>query len=296
MLKQSRLKTFLQQQKNLFRGQGVESPDLSAELLLAEALGLARSELLKLLILEPKRAVKSSELQALEAMAARRLNGEPTAYILGEKEFYGRPFKVTPAVLIPRPETELLIDTAKECFKGQISGKFADLGTGSGCIAATLALELGSGWHGLALEKSAAALEVAGQNIAALGAAPQVALASGDFNSFAIAPGSLDLLVSNPPYISEDEYLALDKGVRAYEPKNALVPAGHTSATGDEDLVTIALLAGAALKSGGILIMEMGCSQREAMREFFNSRSEWRDFQIIKDLAGLDRLVLALRS
>lgn len=293
MHKAETLKNFLQGQKQLFSGQGVESPSLSAELLLARALGLERPALLKRLIMEPCAEISPEDLKKFNGMAARRLNGEPVAYILGEKEFYGRTFKVTPATLVPRPETELVIDSAKNYFSGQNSGSFADLGTGSGCIAVTLALELGSGWQGAALDKSAGALAVAKENAAALGAYKRLSFIEAEFKEFSPAPGSIDLLASNPPYVSEAEHMTLEKGVRDFEPKSALVPGGRENSGGLEDLLQIAAIAETALKSGGILIMEMGCSQGCAMRETLGSSSAWQSVDIIKDLAGLDRLVLA---
>lgn len=283
----------------------MESPSLAVELLLAAALDMDRAELLKLLILEPRRPLNERELERFSALAARRLSGEPTAYILGQREFYGRPFKVGPEVLIPRPETELLIDAAKAAFAGHSRGSFADLGTGSGCIAVTLALELGAGWRGLALDNSPTALQTARQNAESLKAAGQLDFALSDFKTFSFEPAALDLLVSNPPYVSEDEYAALEPGVREFEPKSALVPTGGrwptggrvpTRAAGDEDLKAVAALAEQTLKSGGLLLMEMGCTHGPPMREFFQASATWREFGIIQDLAGLDRLITARRA
>lgn len=298
MLKPESLQSFLQAQKNSFAGQGVESPSLSAELLLAATLGITREELLKLLITNPRHTIYPGGIKKFSSLAARRLAGEPVAYIMGKKEFYGRDFKVNPAVLIPRPETELIIDAAKAAFQWRAAGRFADLGTGSGCIAVTLALELGTAWHGQAIDNSPGALETARQNAVALGAADQLDFTLADFKQYVFAPAGLDLLVSNPPYVSEAEYACLDDGVRGFEPKDALVPAGPDVphwAVGDESLRAVAAQAATALKSGGLLIMEMGWAQGPAMREFFHATGSWREFNIIQDLAGLDRLVTARR-
>lgn len=294
------LKPYLKAQQRLFAQVGVEAPALSAELLLAKALGTDRQCLLKLLITEPARALPPSALKKYSALAARRLSGEPVAYILGQKEFYGRDFKVNPAVLIPRPESELLIDAAKNFFAWQAAGRFADLGTGSGCIAVTLALELGGHWLGLALDNSPAALQTARLNAERLGAAGRLDFALGDFNDYALPPAGLDLVAANPPYVSEAEYAALDKGVRGFEPKSALVPAvpnaGAAPASGLEDLARIAALAAPALKSGGLLLMEMGCAQGPALLELLAGAGLWSERRIIKDLAGLDRLIFARRA
>ncbi len=280
----------------LFQEKDVDSPRLSAEVLLAKALGLQRHELLKMLTLNPEAPLAPERIAEAWRYARRRAAGEPAAYILGEKEFYGRAFALTPAVLIPRPETELLIDLALDEAR-QISASrnssppvFADFGTGSGCIAATLSLELPS-WQGVALEKSPAALAVARKNAHRLGA-HALAFVLGDFTVPPLAPGSLDLLLSNPPYVSEEEYHALSPEVRGFEPKTALVPGAATTekARGPEDLLSILDAAQWLLKPGGKLLMEIG----HAQGPFLLRQAKvtlWRRASIHKDLAGLDRVL-----
>lgn len=286
------LKMFLQEQRKLFESRGVESPALSAELLLAEALGIERAALLKLLLQEPDRPLGEPQLARYRSFMERRLAGEPVAYILGRKEFYGREFLVNASTLVPRPETELLIDTALQEFNGQAQGSYADLGTGSGCIAVTLALELGPGWRGLALDVSEAALEVARRNAANLGLGAQVEFLRADFTEYALAPASLDLLASNPPYVSAEEFAGLGRGVRDYEPRGALVPSAGGE-RGTEDLLAIAALAKKALKPGGLLLMEMGWKQGKELSVALSAAGVWRDIRVVKDLAGLDRLLFA---
>lgn len=269
---------------------------MSAELLLAKALLMDRDSLLKLLILEPDKEIPPVARKAYDEMSRRRLEGEPTAYILGYKEFYGRNFKVTPAVLIPRPETELIIDTAMGMLLGQKQGRFADLGTGSGCIAVTQALELGAGWKGLAMDNSPAALSVAWSNAQSLKAEAQLEFVPADFREYIFQPDSFDLIVSNPPYISSAEYEALDTGVKKFEPKSALVPSRIEQAMGYEDLVYVAAQAAEALRSDGILIMEMGCDQGRAVRAALARGAVWRELRTLKDLAGLERLVMARKQ
>lgn len=206
---------------------GVDSPRLSAELLLARALGMDRSALLKLLLLEPEKRLEPQVLDLARSLVERRSKGEPAAYILGFREFYGRDFNVTPDTLIPRPETELLVDLALERARSlSRPGIFADFGTGSGCLAVTLACELPL-WRGVALDTSRPALTVAREN--ARRNCPEQARRllwlEADFTLPPLAPASLDLLVANPPYVSEAEYRTLAPGVREFEPKSALVPA-----------------------------------------------------------------------
>lgn len=287
----SSIKEFLIRQRKRFSEHGVESPDLSAELLLAEAMGLKRQDMLRQLLLQPDQNLPRSHEQRFGKLAERRLDGEPVAYILGNKEFYGRSFKVTRDTLIPRPETELLIDNALKHFQGIPDGSFADLGTGSGCIAVTLALEL-SGWTGLALDKSAGALAVARENAASLGAVPAVSFINADYLRFPFEDESLDLLASNPPYVSEAEHLELMPGVRDFEPKTALVPGPD----GSEHFATLARIAKNALRFKGIFLMELGSGQGGKALEILRGMNAWSDFGIIKDLAGLDRLAYARRG
>ncbi len=288
----TKIKDLLARFTALFSEAGVDSPRLSAELLMALALGLDRAELLKQLILQPGLTIEGNPLQKAEALAARRLTGEPAAFLSGEKEFYGRPFKVSPATLIPRPESELLVDLAVEyARKRQIkSGHFADLGTGTGCLAVTLALEL-PGWQGLGLDIVPQAVDLARQNAARLGAEKRLDLQEADFMQMEPQPQSLDLLVSNPPYISEDEFAALSPEVRNFEPVTALL----SGPQGLEHPLRVIWLAERALKPGGLLLMETGCQQGKILAEKFQNHPAWANVEIVKDLAGLDRVFKAER-
>ena len=282
------------------RQSGTDSPRLSAEVLLAHALGLERSDLLKRLILEPETGISDAELRRAEGFIARRAKGEPVAYIVGVKEFYGRDFGVSPATLVPRPETELLVELAlEEAARPDLDrgGLFADFGTGTGCIAVTLALDLPR-WRGLALDVSDRALRVARAN-ARLYKADNLLFARADFTAPPLALDSLDILVSNPPYVSEKEYAALDREVRDFEPKPALVPASSQPdapspdpASGLEHVRAIINEAQRLLKPDGLLLMEIGHSQGSAVFEAL-SRSGWGEGILHKDLAGLDRVLIA---
>lgn len=282
------------------RQSGTDSPHLSAEVLLAHALGLERNELLKRLILEPETKISAKELQRAESFVTRRENGEPVAYIVGAKEFYGRDFNVSPATLVPRPETELLVELAlEEAARLALDrgGLFADFGTGTGCIAVTLALDLPR-WRGLALDISDDALRVARTN-ARLHQADNLLLARADFTAPPLAPDSLDILISNPPYVSEKEYAALDREVREFEPKPALVPvlsrpdpALPERISGLEHIRVIINEAKRLLKPDGLLLMEIGHRQGSAVFDAL-SRSGWGEGILHKDLAGLDRVLIA---
>jgi len=279
---------------------GADAPRLSAELLLAKALGLDRSALLRRLFLEPQSPLPEAALREFAALTARRAAGEPAAYILGYKEFYGREFTVTPDTLIPRPETELLVDLALNyALNSGIAGAgsipyFTDFGTGSGCIAVTLALEL-PGWRGLAVEKSPAALRVAKANALRL-CAEKLCFTLADFRMPPVSPASLDMLISNPPYVSEAEYHTISRTVRAFEPKSALVPCSSggspAGSTGLEDAVALIELARVLLKPGGLLLMEIGHAQGPTLLPRLQG---WTGVQLHQDLAGLDRVISGIR-
>ncbi|MDL2266898.1 peptide chain release factor N(5)-glutamine methyltransferase [Desulfovibrio sp. OttesenSCG-928-G15] len=275
---------------------GADSPRLSAEVLLAHALGLERSDFLKKTIMEPDVALEAKVLERAFAYAARRENGEPVAYITGSREFYGRNFALSPETLIPRPETELLVDAARECAAHAAApGLFADLGTGSGCLAVSVALEL-PGWIGLAVDRSAGALEIARCNAATHGART-VHFVRADFHALPVRSKSLRLILANPPYVSEEEYSSLDREVRAYEPKSALVPAvggqeKYSRQSGLEDVAGIIATVPALLEPGGWLLMEIGAGQGDACRDLLQGPA-WQCAEVRPDLAGLDRMVVA---
>ncbi len=278
---------------------GVDSPRLCAELILAAALGCEREEALRLLVLEPERLVGPTVLARAGALLERRRGGEPMAYILGRKEFFGRDFLVGPEVLIPRPESEQVIEEALAGVAKNTQGIFADFGTGSGCLAVTLALELPA-WRGLALDVSPAALAMARKNAEVHQAADRLDFVTGDFAAPlealpALAPlvGRLDLLVSNPPYVNPEEYAELSREVRDFEPLGALVP----GPSGMESHAAVLEKAGRLLKPGGLLIMEMGYSQGAALLSLLDSQTgRWSGTRLARDLAGLDRLILARRG
>ena len=195
---------------------GSSSARLDSELLCAQALGLRRIDL----YLQFDRPLDEQELTAIRELIRRRGKGEPVAYITGTREFYGRPFHVTPDVLVPRPDTETLVQRAVAYLRDRPGAELrvADLGTGSGCIAITLGAEV-PGMRVFATDVSPAALEVARGNAAALGVEVEFVECS-----WADAlDGTFDLIVSNPPYVTTDELAAVDRDVRDFEPRGALL-------------------------------------------------------------------------
>jgi release factor glutamine methyltransferase len=218
-----------------------------------------------------------------ESVLSRRLGHEPLAYILGHREFYGRSFHVGPGVLIPRQDTETLVETAIDSFQRQPSRgwRVLDLGTGSGCIAITLKLEM-PGLAVVASDVSAAALDIAEDNAKNLSAEIEFIRSDG-FE--AITTNSLDAIVTNPPYIGFSEVLAPE--LTEFEPRDAL----FSGPTGLEFYELLAKQASSFLKPSGQILMEVGYRQAEPVSDLFKSEG-WIHMKTVKDLAGVPRVVV----
>ncbi len=251
-----------------------DSPDLDAELLVAHVLGASRPALAA----DPDRRLGPAEARQLEALAARRAAGEPLAYLTGWREFWSLELEVTPDVLVPRPETELLVEWTLQAVAGKAQPSVLDLGTGSGAIALAVARERADAAV-TAVDSSAAALQVAHRNAARLGLG-RVQFVEGRWFGPARG-GRFDVIVSNPPYVAAGDP-ALAK--LTYEPSSALV-AGED---GLDALSAICTGAGPHLAAGGSLIVEHGASQGEAVRGLM-TRVGLAGIETRRDLAGLER-------
>lgn len=252
-------------------------PRLEVRMLLEHVLGKPRAWLLA----HDTDPLLPEVAAAYESLAQRRLSGEPMAYLLGHREFMGHRFRVTPDVLIPRPDTEVLVETALECLAGLAAPAVLDLGTGSGAIAISIALARRDA-RVMASDVSAAALAVAAAN--AWDLAASVRLVEGSWYE-AVPPGEgFDLIVSNPPYVASDDP-HLDQGDVRFEPRGALTD----GAGGLEDLARIAQGAGRHLKRGGALWMEHGWDQAQAVRDLL-AEAGFADVHSRRDLAGIERI------
>lgn len=264
-----------------FRARGMDSPRLDAELLLAHAISSTRIKL----VLESKRPLEPSELARFRELVRRRRAREPVAYILGHREFYGRSFRVDRRVLIPRPDTETLVEVAlRRTHALSLSMRALDLCTGSGCVAITLARERPTS-RVLGTDVSNAAIEVARENALRLGAY-NTAFAAGDLFSAVGARLCFDVIVANPPYVPSSEVPSLAPEIRDYEPRGALDG-------GAEGLATVRrLVAGARphLARLGTLAVEVGAGEAPAVASLFKEAG-FASIEIARDCGRIERVV-----
>ncbi len=272
----------LQWTVDYFVSHQIENSRLDAEILLAKVLGLTRVQLYTRF----DQPLQDEELKNYKAFIQRRIKREPLAYIVGSKEFYSRDFIVTSDVLIPRPETEMLIDEAISFAKDRETLQMVDLGTGSGCIAITLALEIPNSlvW---AIDFSEKALEITKKNVEKYQLQERVRIIYADILkqewSKEISP--FDLIVSNPPYISSGEIEKLTPEIQ-FEPRAAL-DGGKEGFDYYETMIPSSFL---HLKKGGIALFEIGFDQEKKIRELLEKTGN-DNFEIKLDLAGHPRVV-----
>ena len=260
-----------------FAGRGLDAPRLDAELLLAATLGFDRVGL----YVNFERPLQAGELAAYRERVRRRAGREPLAYILGQTEFWSLPLKVTPDVLIPRPETELLVEEALPRLSGR--QQVLDVGTGSGALAIALAHERQE-LTVTAIDISPAALAVAADNARSNGVAERIRFVQHDLGQ--LPPGPFDLIVANPPYIPSRELATLMPEVRDFEPQLAL----DGGVDGLDAYRALARQAGAILTAAGWLLVEVGSGQAAAVKELFAGAGLTESFAA-RDLAGIERVV-----
>jgi release factor glutamine methyltransferase len=268
-----------------FREAGLDTPDLDARLIVGHVLGLDHAGLMR----ESGRPVGPRAVAGIDTLAARRLTGEPVARILGVKEFWGLPFAVTPAVLVPRPETETGVETALARLDAagarERALRIADLGTGSGAILVALLHELPQTF-GIGTDCSVAAIATARENAGRLGVAPRAAFVACDFGT-ALA-GGVDLVVTNPPYIATTEIATLAREVRDFDPRAAL----DGGADGLAAYRAIVADARRLLAPGAFLVMEVGAGQSDAVSALAGAAG-LTAIAASPDLAGIPRVVSA---
>jgi release factor glutamine methyltransferase len=263
---------------------GSPSARLDAELLIGHALKLRRLDL----YLDLDRPLSDDEIERCRALVKRRGTGEPVAYVLGHREFWGLSLKVTNAVLVPRPETELLVELALKHLPDDVEGTIVDVGTGSGCIALALLSER-EGLRAVAVDVSADALAIAAENAAAAGVADRIEFRHGDLLSPCADVKGARLVVSNPPYVRRGDP-ALGDDVARHEPALALY--GE-----DDDALghhrRIVATAPAVLADDGVVLLEIGAEQGAAARGLL--APPFASVDVVRDLSQLDRVVVLRR-
>ena len=270
-----------------FKKRGLDTARLDAELLLSKVLGVDRVRL----ILDAHVPLSGRELAQYRELIKRRRSGEPVAYILGEREFYALRIEVDRRVLIPRPDTEALVDVALERTAHRFMfGRALDLCTGSGCVALAF-LKHRRTWQVAATDVSADALDVARRNAERLGLVWGSSFALSDLDAAIEPEARFDLITANAPYIPEAELATLDVGVRDYEPRTAL--AGGSDGL---DLIRrIVALSPARLHDGGVLALEVGHDQADRVSALLES-ADFVEIERRRDYGGHERVISARRG
>ncbi len=266
---------------------GVGSPRLDAELIVAHALDVDRVKL----YLDLDRPLSPSELGSIRSLVARRRKREPIAYLRGRREFYGRDMLVSPAVLVPRPETETLVERALERLDAERPARVLDLCTGSGCVGVTLLAERPR-IRATLTDLSTEALAIAEQNAAKHGVLDRATIAHGDlYDALAAGEPPFDVVVANPPYLAPAERAGLEPDVRDFEPAMALFAP-------DDGLALVEAIARGSVEHvapGGYVLLEIGASQGEAARGRLIAAG-LVDVRVYPDLGGRARVVEGRRA
>lgn len=276
-----------------FTTHGIDSPRATAEILLATLLNLKRIDL----YLRYDQPLLKSELSEFKSLIKRRVNREPVAYIIGKKEFWSLDLEVNPNVLIPRPDTETLVEAALSCLRPEnafpdSAGQVLELGTGSGAIVLALASERPA-YRYVATDISLKALGIAQKNARRLKLDSAVSFVAGNWlDQFSCDKPVFDMILSNPPYIPSDDIPGLQPEVNRFEPLLAL----DGRSDGLHAIRQIIFSAHPFLKPRGVLLLEIGFDQRDAVSRLIQDYGHYPSFQFRKDDAGHDRVVLMHKS
>jgi release factor glutamine methyltransferase len=263
---------------------GSDTPRLETEILLAHARGCRRIELYTRF----DEVLSEKERSTMRDLVRRRAQSEPVAYLVGHREFFGLDFRVTPAVLIPRPDTETLVVELVDVAKPLAAPRILDIGTGSGCIAIAAAVNLPSAQITVT-DASEAALAVARENAESHKVTDRIRFHSGDLFGPLDTNERFDIVASNPPYIADHEKETLQNDVRKYEPHEAL----FSGPTGLEVLFRLVDQAPDFLNAGGTLMLEISPEQASAVVARMEASGKYRDMRVVKDLPGMARVVRA---
>ncbi|HYA13606.1 MAG TPA: peptide chain release factor N(5)-glutamine methyltransferase [Syntrophales bacterium] len=278
--------TALKEAVTALESRALTNPRLDSEVLLSFCLKKDRTSIFT----HPEKQLTEKYLEEFRRLVERRKLGEPVAYIIGKKEFWSLPFEVNKHVLIPRPETEILVEEVlKVCsHEGERSPRILEIGTGSGAISVALAYEL-KNTNIVATDSSSEAVAVASKNAEINGVAKNISFLISDL--FELVAGKFDIIVSNPPYISKEEYDQLPVGVRDFEPESALL----AGVEGTEIHWEIIRVGASFLKAGGWLLMEIGARQKNRVENMLKESHLYDNITLRSDYTGIDRVAIARR-
>ena len=279
------INSFLNWSQSQLAEAGVISPRLDSEIILAHTLNLSRTDLWT----QGKRILSESEVKKVKKNMERRLNREPISLIVGHQEFWSLDFIVNENVLTPRPETELLIETALNCVSSS-TAKILDLGTGSGALAVAMAKEVSESKVS-AIDIDPKALSIAKENAAHHGVAGRIEFICADLRKSDWS-GCYSMILSNPPYIKSADIQKIMPEVRNYEPEKAL-DGGITGLDFYQDIIPIAI---DRLEDNGFLILEIGHDQADMVTALLNNFSCYQNIEVIQDYSGYDRVVKAQKT
>jgi release factor glutamine methyltransferase len=284
------IQSLLNKSRDLLESKGIPEARLSSELMLSRVLGMRRLDL----YLRFDRPVTEPELVQYRALVRRRLQREPVQYILGSTEFYGLEFQVTKDVLIPRPETEHLVDRALQLLTDRRAAgtgqRVLDIGTGSGCIAISICRNCESAFC-LAVDASRHALDIARSNSERNGVQDRISFEQVNvFSEQILGHGEFDIIVSNPPYLTDIDLSETQPEVRLFEPADALSDHGDGTAFHKR----LAEIGRPLLTESGFLLFEIGYGQTAAVTEILQAY-RYSSIEIMRDYAGIDRVAIAAK-
>lgn len=277
------LQSIIQFYSHYFKSLGLDAPRLSAELILVKILDTSRLDILA----HPRKTLLDREIKQINREMQRRAQGEPLAYILGQKEFYGYNFHLDPSVLIPRPDTELILDLVQQRFSPGQRLRFADIGTGSGVLGICLAIIYPNS-VGVGTEISASALDIAWANMFEHAVGKRFFPLRCDLLA-GLKRHKLDLIVANPPYLSQEQYTGLSREIKDHEPQEALL-AGKK---GTESLDSLFAQITVCLRPGGSFFVEIDSSQGDYVLDCLNRdfAGQYTQIHLYKDLSGQNRVI-----
>lgn len=282
-----KIKEVFEKSVQFFKDKKIDTARLDAELLLAFALKIDRVQI----YMKYEQPLSDAEIGTCRELVRRRAAGEPIAYIIGEKGFYGENFSVGPGTLIPRPETELLVEHALEFIKKNSlkNPKILDAGAGTGCIGFAVLKNCRDATL-KSVEKSELAFQYLKANQEKLALTDRSQIVRANILDVELFPEEFDIIVANPPYIAVNDPQT-EAMVKKFEPHEAL----YSEQEGFGDLTSWARLCRSSLKKPGVMLFEMGHQQGPKMKEFFESLGGFKDVQVIKDLSGLDRVIKSIQ-